>query len=182
MNYNFYIGVIGSLILVTGAAWPIVKVKHPVYSMKNWLFVAGNILMFIFALLGYLSGGPIFFIFLQILIAIATLMMMIDVPDKIDIPIITISGAALIIWSLYLFENYNTIIFILGLTGVGLGYALQMGTVRRNLALTLGSILIAVFSYIEMNWIFFWLNTFFACFSGYYVLKLSIIKNHLINK
>jgi len=176
MDYNFYIGLIGSLILVTGAAWPIEKVKHPVYSKKNWLFAIGNALMFTFAILGYLSGGPIFFIFLQILIAIATIMMMINVPEKYDVPIITISGVALIIWSLYLFEGYNTVLFVLGLTGIGLGYALKMGTVRRNLALTLGSILIAVFSFIEASWIFFWLNTFFACFSGYYVVKLALEK------
>lgn len=178
MNYNFYIGVIGSIILVTGAAWPIIKVKHPVYSTKNWLFAIGGIFMLIFSIFGYLEGGSLFFIFLQMLVAIASIMMMIDAPDKIDIPVISISGIGLIIWSLYLFEGYNTVFFVLGLTGIGLGYTLQMGTVRRNLALTLGSILIAVFSFIEMNWIFFWLNTFFACFSGYYVLKLSTIKKH----
>lgn len=176
MDYIFYIGVAGSSILVTGAAWPIEKVRHPVYSKKNWLFTVGNVLMFTFAILGYLSGGPVFFIFLQILIAVATIMMMIDIPDKIDIPVILISGTALIIWSLSLFEGYNTVFFILGLTGIGLGYTLQMGTVRRNLALTLGSILIAGFSFIEASWIFFWLNTFFACFSGYYVVKLAMKK------
>ena len=176
MEYNFYIGLVGSLILVTGAAWPIVKVKHPVYSKKNWLFATGGIFMLVYSIIGYIGGGPVFFIFLQALVAIASIMMMLDVPDRIDIPVISISGILLIAWSLYLFEGYNTIFFILGLTGIGLGYTLQMGTVRRNLALTLGSILIAAFSYIEMNWIFFWLNTFFACFSGYYVFKLSLKK------
>lgn len=100
--------------------------------------------------------------------------MMLNTPDTIDTPIITISGLGLIIWSLYLFEGYNTIFFILGLLGVGLGYAFQMGTLRRSVAFTLGSILIALFSYIEQNWIFFWLNMFFAIFSAYYVyLKLT---------
>lgn len=176
MDYNFYIGLIGSLILVTGAAWPIVKVRHSVYSTKNWLFVTGNILMFTFALLGYLSGGSIFFVILQILIAVSSFMMMIDVSDKYDIPIIGISGIALIVWSLYLFEGYTTVIFIIGLTILALGFALQMGTARRNFALALGSLLIAIFSYMEMNWIFFWLNTFFACFSGYYAIKLARVK------
>jgi hypothetical protein len=178
MDYNFYIGLIGSLILVTGAAWPIEKVKHPVYSKKNWLFAIGGIFMLVFSVIGYLNGGPVFFIFLQALVGVSSILMMINAPDKIDIPIITISGIALIVWSLYLFEGYNTVFFILGLTGIGLGYTLQMGTVRRNLALTLGSILIAVFSFIEINWIFFWLNTFFACFSGYYVVKLSLLKKY----
>lgn len=179
MDYNFYIGFIGSIILVTGAAWPIVKVKCPVCSIKNWLFVVGNILMFTFALLGFLSGGTIFFVILQILIAVSTLMMMIDVPDKYDIPIIGISGVVLIVWSLFLFEGYNTILFIIGLTILALGFALQMGTARRNFALALGSILIAIFSYMEMNWIFFWLNTFFACFSGYYAIKLLSKKSKI---
>ena len=176
MDYIFYIGVVGSIILVTGAAWPIEKVKHPVQSKKNWLFVVGNVLMFTFALLGYLNGGPVFFIFLQGLVAVSSILMMLNAPDKVDIPIITIAGIGLRAWSLYLFEGYNTVFFILGLTGIGLGYTLEMGTVRRNLALTLGSILIAVFSFIEMSWVFFWLNTFFACFSGYYVLKLALMR------
>jgi hypothetical protein len=46
-----------------------------------------------------------------------------------------------------------------------------MGTIRRVLALTLGSALIAIFSYIEASWIFFWLNVFFALFSAYYVAR-----------
>ncbi|MBI4234908.1 hypothetical protein HY604_01255 [Candidatus Peregrinibacteria bacterium] len=62
---------------------------------------------------------------------------------------------------------------IFGLCGIGLGYAFQMGTIRRNLALTLGSALIALFSYFEKSWIFFYLNVFFAIFSLYYTLKSS---------
>lgn len=176
MDHIFYIGLVGSLILVTGAAWPIEKVKHPVNSKKNWLFAIGGLFMLVFSILGYLNGGPIFFILLQALVAVSSILMMLNAPDKVDIPVILISGAALIVWSLYLFEGYNTVFFILGLTGIGLGYTLQMGTVRRNLALTLGSLLIAAFSFIEANWIFFGLNTFFAMFSGYYVLKLAMTR------
>ncbi len=174
MNYNFYIGVIGSIILVIGSAWPAKKVKHPAYSKKNRLFAVGNIFMFIFAVLGYLSGGSVFFIFLQVLIAISTVMMMMKVAEKYVIPIISISGLLLIMWSLYLFEDYNTIFFILGLTVLALGFSLSTGTTHRNIALSVGSILIATFSYIEMNWIFFWLNAFFAVFSGYYAIKLQL--------
>lgn len=115
--------------------------------------------------------APSFFIFLEILVVIASILMMLNTPDKVDTPIITICGLGLIIWSLYLFEGYNTVFFILGLSGIGLGYAFQMATLRRSIALTLGSILIALFSYIEASWIFFWLNTFFAIFSAYYVYK-----------
>lgn len=172
MDYIFWLGIIGSLILVTGAAWPVLKgIKHPAKSAKNWLFAVGGAFMFAFALLGYLGGGPIFFVFLQILVAISSLLMMLNVPDKYDVPIISISGLALIVWSLSLFEGYNTVFFVLGLSGIGLGYAFQMGTIRRVLALTLGSALIAIFSYIEASWIFFWLNVFFALFSAYYVAR-----------
>ena len=100
--------------------------------------------------------------------------MMLDISDRIDTAIISIAGLILIAWSLTLFEGYNTIFFIVGLSGIGLGYAFEMGTLRRGIALTLGSALIALFSYIEASWIFFWLNVFFALFSGYYVLRLLI--------
>lgn len=171
MNYVFLTGLLGSLVLVTGAALPEPKtVKHPAKSLKNWLFAIGGSVMLLYAIFGYLHGGPIFFVILQILVAISSILMMLDTPDKIDVPIISISGLGLIIWSLYLFESYNTLFFILGLCGIGFGYAFQTGGLRRGIALTLGSVLIAIFSYIEANWIFFWLNVFFAVFSGYYVL------------
>lgn len=174
MNFAFFTGLIGSLILVTGAGWPDKKgITHPAKSAKNWLFAIGGLIMLFYAVLGYQEGGPIFFVILEILVAIATLLMMLNTPDKIDTPIITISGLALIIWSLFLFEGYNTVFFILGLCGIGLGYAFDMGTVRRNLALTAGSALIALFSYIEASWIFFWLNVFFAFFSAYYLYLSS---------
>ena len=174
-NYIFLTGLAGSLVLVTGAAWPAIKdVKHPMKSTKNWLFAIGGLVMLIYAILGYQQGGSIFFIFLEILVVIASILMMLNTPDIVDTPIITICGLALIVWSLTLFEGYNTIFFIVGLSGIGLGYAFEMGTLRRGVALTLGSALIALFSYIEASWIFFWLNVFFALFSGYYVLRLLV--------
>lgn len=172
MDYIFLTGLVGSLVLVTGAAWPEIKdVKHPTKSLKNWLFALGGLIMLLYAVFGYQQGGPIFFVILEILVAISSILMMFNTPDKVDAPILTISSLGLIIWSLYLFEGYNTVFFILGLCGIGLGYAFQMGSLRRSVALTLGSILIALFSYIEASWIFFWLNVFFAIFSAYYVYK-----------
>ncbi len=172
MDYIFLTGILGSLILVTGSAWPEIKeVDHPTKSIKNWLFAIGALIMLIFSTLGFQQGGPFFFIILQTFVIIASILMMFNVPEKIDTPILIISAIGLIIWSLYLFEDYNTIFFILGLCGVGLGYAFKMGTLRRSVALTLGSVLIAVFSYIEASWIFFWLNVFFAIFSAYYVYR-----------
>lgn len=172
MNYIFLTGLLGSLVLITGAAWPDIKdVQHPTKSLKNWLFAIGGLIMFFYAFMGYQQGGPIFFVILQIMVGISSILMMLNTPDKIDTPILSISSLGLIIWSLYLFEGYNTVFFILGLSGIGLGYAFQTGSLRRSIALTLGSILIALFSYIEASWIFFWLNVFFAIFSAYYLYK-----------
>lgn len=173
MNYIFLTGLIGSLVLVTGAAWPETNnTQHPIRSFKNWLFVIGGLVMLLYAIFGYQKGGSIFFVILEILVAVvSSILMMLNAPDKVDVPIITLSSLALIVWSLYLFEGYNTVLFILGLSGVGLGYTFPMGTLRRGVSLTVGSVLIALFSYIEASWIFFWLNVFFAIFSAYYVYK-----------
>jgi hypothetical protein len=175
MNYVFLTGLMGSLILVVGAAWPQSKnIRRPTRSFKNWLFAIGGFIMLLFAVFGYQQGGSIFFIILEILVVVASILMMLNTPDTFDTPMIGVSSLGLIVWSFYLFEGYATVLFVLGLAGVGLGYAFQMNTLRRDIALTLGSLLIALFSYIEANWVFFWLNAFFAIFAGYYVLiKLS---------
>lgn len=173
MTQTFLIGIIGSILLVLGAAWPEKTNTTPIKSIKNWLLAIGGFIMFIYALLGYLQGGPIFFVFLEAMIIIASIMMMIDVEDLIDTIVISISTLALTAWSITLFEGYSTIIFILGLAGIALGYTLKSGTIKRSLALTIGSILIAIFSYMTQSWIFFWLNIFFAVFSCYYVIKLA---------
>jgi len=171
MDYIFLTGILGSLILVTGAAWPEKAKVKPLKSVKNWLFGVGGLVMLMYAILGYMGGGPVFFVFLQVLVVIASVLMMLDLDDRIDLSVISVLGVGFIIWSLTLFEGVNTIFFIIGLSGIGLGYALKMGTLRRSLALMLGSALIAIFSYIESSWVFFWLNTFFALFSAYYVFK-----------
>ena len=172
MNLIFLTGLAGALVLITGAAWPEIKdVKHPSKSFKNWLFAIGGLIMFIYAFIIYKQGGPIYFIILEIFVARSSILMMLNTSDKFDTLMLAISSFVLITWSLYLFETYSSIIFILGLCGIALGYAFQMGTVRRSVALTLGSILMALFSYIESNWIFFWLNVFFAVFSAFYVYK-----------
>lgn len=177
MNAIFILGLIGSLILVVGAAWPEIKdVKHPTKSLKDWLFAVGGFIMLLFAICGYQQGDSIFFVILEILVVIASILMMLNTPDKFDAAVLSISSLGLIIWSLFLFEGYNTIFFIIGLCGIGLGYAFQMRTLRRSVALTLGSVLIALFSYIEASWVFFWLNTFFAIFSAYYVFRKIIFK------
>lgn len=174
MGITELIGIGGALVLVCGAAWPEGSASHPAKSVKNWLFAIGGLIMLAYSALNYLNGGPIFFVFLQVMVNVASVFMMLNTPDKIDTPIMVVLGIALVIWSLMLFEGISTIFFILGLTGIGMGYVEDTGTFRRELALTLGSALIALFSYLGHNWIFFWLNVFFALFSGYYTTKLYI--------
>ncbi|MBT4917759.1 hypothetical protein HN709_04375 [Candidatus Peregrinibacteria bacterium] len=172
MTLPFLTGLIGSLILVTGAAWPEKpSKKHPVTSIRNWLFTIGSSTMLVYSILGYINGGLIFFVFLQGMIGIASLLMMVDASSKIEVPIISTTTVILIIWSLYLLDTLHTTLFILGATGIALGYTFGMGTFRRNIALTIGSIFLVIFSYIEQSWIFFWLNIFFAIFSSYYAVK-----------
>ena len=171
MDYIFFTGLLGSLVLVTGAAWPESKKSvKPIKSVKDWLFAFGGVLMLFYAILGYNVGGSVFFVFLEVLVVVASILMMLDIDDRIDFVVILISGVAFIIWSLLLFEGYNTVFFIIGLSAIGLGYAFKMGTLRRNLALTFGSVLIAIFSYLSASFLFFWLNVFFAVFSFYYVV------------
>jgi protein-S-isoprenylcysteine O-methyltransferase Ste14 len=170
IDTTFITGIIGSLLLVAGAAWPENrKHGHPARSPKNWLLGSGAVVMLTYSLLGYSQGGPVFFAMLQGLAVLASVLMMLDTPDSIDTPLISVCGAVLVIWSLYLFEGYGTVIFILGLCGIGLGYAFNEGTLRRSIALTAGSALIALYSYMEASWIFFWLNVFFSIFSAYWV-------------
>lgn len=171
MDTTFLVGLIGSIIVVTGAAWPESRKIRPVKSIKSWLFAISGVMLLTYAILGYQAGGPIFFIFIQILILIAHLLGMLELDDRIDTAVISVGGLVLIGWSLSLFEGYNTVLFILGLIGLGLGYAFQIGSLRRDVALTLGSIFVAAFSYIEASWVFFWLNAFFTIFSGYYLVK-----------
>jgi hypothetical protein len=168
----FITGLGGSLALILGAAWPVHAVSHPAKSTKNWLFAIGGVVMFAYALLNYRDGGSIFFVMLQVLVNISSLLMMLNTSDRFDTPVLTIAGLGMIVWALTLFEGYNTVFFILGLSGIGIGYALDTGTLKRNAALTLGSALIALFSYLEASWIFFWLNIFFAAFSAWHVWLL----------
>jgi hypothetical protein len=172
MPYTLLTGLLGSLILVTGAAWPESgKTTNPRKSIKDWLFFIGGIVMTGYAILGFLEGGSVFFIILQTMVVISGILMMLDLDDRIDMAILGVSGLGLIIYSLSLFQGLNTVLFILGLCAVGLGYAFKTGTLRRSAALTVGSLLIVLFSYLEASWIFFWLNLFFAAFSGYYLIK-----------
>lgn len=155
MDYRLLIGILGSAILVAGVA-------NTDQKAKNILFAIGNTYMFLYALLGYLSGGPIFFLILQIFIAISTLCMLFKIPDRYDTPILAIGGLALVGWSLSLFQDYTTAIFVVGLALIGMGFAMESGTLKREIALMTGSAVVALFSFLMRDWVFFGLNTIFA--------------------
>ena len=165
MDLRLAIGLLGSAVLVTGVATSSSK-------RKNTLFAVGNACMFAYALLGYLGGGPIFFLILQIFIALSTLCMLLKVSDAYDTPILAIGGLALVAWSLSLFEGYSTAIFVVGLALLGIGFAMDTGTLKREMALMIGSAVIAIFSFLMRDWIFVGLNVLFAALSLVNILRL----------
>ena len=169
----FNLGVFGGIVLVLGAMWPDKKVKIPRNSVKNWLFASGAVVLFLYALLNYLYGnGTLFFAILEILAIVSSVLMLGGIPAKISTRIIAVLGIGLVGWSVFLAKNYQAVIFILGLIVVSWGYVLPAGTAKRNFLLAIGSLFIALFSYLGSSWIFFWLNIFFAGFSAYYTWKL----------
>jgi hypothetical protein len=173
MTPTFLTGLLGSIILVAGAAYPDRPATHPTHSVKNWLFAVGGFLMLVYSWLGWREGGLIFFLILELFINLSSILMMANTPDRFDAPVLSLGALIFIGWSLSLFEGYQTIIFILGLAGIAIGYAMQIGSLRREILLASGSALVALFSYLSASWIFFWLNLFFALFSGYWMWKLT---------
>ncbi len=173
MDFTTLLGILGGIVLVCGAACPDKKGVKPVQSLKDWLFAVGGLIMLIYSTLNYIHGGSIFFVFLQGLVNLSSIFMMFDTDDSIDTPILSIATLGLIVWSLIIEPNLGTVFFILGLAGIAIGYASNGGTVRREIALVAGSMLIALFSYIEASWIFFWLNVFFATFSLWQITRMQ---------
>lgn len=172
MELSFLTGIVGSIVLLIWAAWPIEKTKEPIKSVKNWFFAIGSFIMLLYAVFGYLAGGSIFFIVLELLVMLAVLLMMLDTNDRLDTWLISVAGILLVVRSLFLFPSVNMVLFIIAFVILWLGYAYDMHSVRRYLGLTLGGALIALSSYLDASRIFFWLNVFFALFSLYYTLKL----------
>lgn len=141
MDTTFITGLIGSIVLVAGAAWPMEKVKHPILSIKNWLFLVGGLLMLAYAILNYyLNQAPFFFVIFEIFLAFTAVLMMANTDDRLDTILVTIATIGFVIWSIMLFEDYGTIVFIVGLSTIGLGYypgngqhETQPGSVHRQL-------------------------------------------------
>ncbi len=162
----FITGLLGAIILVLGAAWPDRS------RAKNWIFAAGNFGMLSYAVLDYLGGAAIFYVLLESLCALSSVLILARVPQKPSSILILLVGAGLLAYSIYLFEDTGTLLFIVGLTTLAVGFVTK-DFLKRNMAFVLGSGLIAAFSYLEDSMIFFWLNVFFALFSVYYLLKAA---------
>lgn len=128
--------------------------------------------MFTYAVSQYLQGGSFFFVLLQVLIATSTVLMLANTNDTFDTILLSAAGVGLSGYALHLFHGTDTIIFVVGLCMVGVGFAMQMASVARQVVLALGSVCIALFSYMEGDAIFLLLNVFFALFSGWHACRM----------
>lgn len=167
-----WLGWIGGAILVLGSAWPEHAKEKATKSIKNWLFVVGTVGLLLYSIFNYMLGGSIFYVFLEGLAVVASVLMMLELKDKTDSLILGPLAGILVVISWVMGEGIETTLFILGLLGIGLGYALTPMSAKRQGALFLGSVLIAWFSYLQSNAVFLWLNVFFAVFSLYYLGKV----------
>lgn len=172
MEITTSIGIIATIFLTIGALYPIEQVKRPVDSVKNWIFTVGSLTMLGYAIAGYLAWWEIFFIYWELLIALACLLMMLDVNDKRDGSIITLVSIGLFVWGFPSFQWPHMFLFSIAFFVLGLGYVFDMTSIRRYIGLTLWGILIALASYVDGGGTFFWLNLFFAIFSLYYTIIL----------
>jgi len=173
MNSIFFLGVTGGTLLVLGSLLPEKLHISPYRSVKNWLFALGNFCMLLFSLLDYLfQSGMFFFVLLQGVVNLSSIFMMFRVPEKISAFSLLAAGVVCTMWSLFLEQDSTVLLFIIGLIMVSLGFVFAEGSMRRNEALFFGSACIAIFSYINETWIFFWLNSFFALFSLLHVFQI----------
>lgn len=157
---NQVIGLIGSAILVFASS-----LHYSKKSIKKYLFSFGNLCMFAYSLLNFIDGGSIFFIYLQILINFSSLLLWLDIKDKYDQPLVLSLGALLTYFALTIHLDYLTLTFVIGIITLALGFSTDTKKPTHNLFLFAGSLLIAIFSFIQKDLIFLILNAFFALFS-----------------
>lgn len=93
------------------------------------------------SVLNYLTSSPVFFVFLEAFIVFDAVLMFIGVPDNIDGPLVGTVGLAFIALSIYLFSGYETIIFVLGMIGVGLDYVLDTGVRKTRNSINFGKLI-----------------------------------------
>src|SRR5690606_38465951 len=119
-------------ILVLGAAWPEHDQEKAIHSIKNWPFALGALGLFIYSIFNYALGGSILYIFLETLALVASVLMMLELSDRADSSILGPLAGVLIVISWIMGEGAATILFILGLLGIGLGYAFTPQTRQRQ--------------------------------------------------
>lgn len=104
------------------------------------------------------------------------MLMMIKAREKSGMIILGILGLGLVITSFFMDQSTQTLRFIFGLMGISLGYTFKPCSRRRDATLTVGSLLIAIFSAIQFNRVFFGINVFFCLFSAFYRMKHAVEK------
>ena len=172
MDLTFLIGIIGAIILTIGAAWPIEKTNVPTKSVKNWLLVVWSLIMLLYTIFWFINGGWIFYLYSEILIGIAAILMMITTKERMNLRIISTLWLLMIILSIISFPGFPALLFMIAFIILSLGYVSGMHSRNRYLWLGIWGLLIALSSYLGASRIFFWLNTLFGLFSLYYLTKL----------
>lgn len=157
---NQVIGIIGSIILLLASSFHYSK-----KSIKKYLFTLGNLCMFAYALFNFIDGGSIFFIYLQILINFSSLLLWLNMNDKYDQPLILGLGGLLTYLALDINLDFLTLLFVIGIITLALGFSTDTKKPTHNIFLFAGSMLIAIFSFYHKDLIFFTLNLFFSIFS-----------------
>lgn len=128
--------------------------------------------MIIYAVFRYMAGGSVFFLLLEAMMLLATVLMLVQAKESISRTLILIMGFLLSATAFFIKIDPETLIFVAGLTIVSVGFTSGANTIRRNALLALGSGLVALFSAIQHDPVFLWMNVFFALFSLYHVVKM----------
>lgn len=169
------VGIVASTFLVIGALLPDAPNVHPARSLKNQCFAIGNIGMIAYAWMRFLEGGSVFFLFLEAMMMLSTILMLTNAHERLSQMLILPTGMLFSLAALLIDIELATLLFVIGLTVVSIGFISRGGTLRRSIFLTLGSGLVAVFSAIQHDVVFLWMNAFFALFSLYHVGKIVLI-------
>lgn len=162
------LGILGSLVLTVGAALPEASSKKVAsYKVpKNLILSLGNLMIITYAILNYLiSDASPLYVFLEGLILLATIFMLLDIPDRVEIPAVIIATLAALGLSFWWSQDLSVWWFVLGLGGVSLGFILPPTGSIRSIAFTVGSGFICIFSFLHSDWVFFGLNLAFALVS-----------------
>jgi hypothetical protein len=143
-------GMAGSLLLILGAGCHVVVCSCPYYSLKNWLYAGGNTLLAVYALLGYLLyGQSILFVAMQPFLLLATMLMLMRVTLLTKEIVMGFALVPLLLCAFVYYEGVVTAVFMSGVITFSIGFALEDGTVIRNVMLLVGVSLLALLSTIK---------------------------------